>query len=299
MGPSKVFLLILIVSGVKSWLLDLSSLSESEKVAIDQLREEMGGGGKLKWEYMEEDWYLSKWLSARDFNVSLAKQLLQENLKWREEHRIDKILEENWREMEEEFTVEKDSVDLEGRPILYLNFGKWDVHKLMTEEDSLVRLGRYLTKLVEEMDTLVRRKSTSGSTSGQSINQFNLIINFDGYDIWNQGCFQCLAFYKNFAATVETHYPRSIERVLMVNAPPRFELIYWYIEADLMEKTRKSMHLFGEDRGQWEPALLAFVGRDQVPGKLLQQKPRDVTPQEMGYYRPSDDITTRMTSGQV
>lgn len=102
------------ISPSEAWKLSMEGLTSQEQDLITQLREKVES--ELTVEYMHEDIYLLRWLIAKNWKVDQAAKQLREALKWRKKNNIDGILEEDWREMEEQFPYQFNTTDKEGRP---------------------------------------------------------------------------------------------------------------------------------------------------------------------------------------
>lgn len=220
--------------------------------------------------YMKnDDLYLARWLAARNFHVDQARDLFLSNLKWREGQKMDTILNEDWREMEGEFPYNLDGIDKEGRPLLYIPLGIWNIRK-MASERHLPQLTRYFARIIEEGDLKVR-KIREGQEQGQSsiiVSQFTIILDLEGYSMQKQGCFQCLSFYAGLGEVLQSHFPRVAERIVFVNAPSIFQVTFDTVQQLLGMNARQSIEIFGPDRGIWVKAILEYLPRDQFPKGL-------------------------------
>lgn len=67
---------------------------------------------------MDDDLYLARWLSSKKWHVDEALEAMRKNFKWRKQNYMDTVLKEDWREMDEEFPYQLDTVDRKGRPCM-------------------------------------------------------------------------------------------------------------------------------------------------------------------------------------
>jgi len=261
---SSIAVLTIVISVavvVQTWPVSLTGLTKSQRFTIEELRDKVED--ELPHSYMKEDLYLLRWLSAKNFDVNQAAKLLRENLKWRRENRIDRIMQEDWQQMDADFPYTLNNFDKQGRPILYFSYGDWDIRKLAIS-GMLPKLGRYFSKMFEDADMKVRAMRAQGS----NITQFNMIMNMDGYNLAQHACLPCLPFYTTLSTTLEARYPGTAERVVFVNAPTVFEVVLSLIRGVLSSQARETMKIYGTDRKLWESKLLEFIDRSQFPGDL-------------------------------
>lgn len=55
-------------------------------------------------------------ITAKNLNVAQAETMLMQHLRWRQQNKIDAILEENFSDMESDFPYEMDTYDVKGQP---------------------------------------------------------------------------------------------------------------------------------------------------------------------------------------
>lgn len=58
--------------------------------------------------------------TARNFNIPLARDMLMNNLKWREDNRMDSILEEDFSDFEEDFKYWIKAFSYDGKPSKFM-----------------------------------------------------------------------------------------------------------------------------------------------------------------------------------
>lgn len=163
--------------------------------------------------YMKTDDYLCRWLRAREWNVEQAEQMLRENLKWREENKIDTIGDEDWSDLQEDYPYTRDTRDKLGRPVGTISIGPWDI-RAASYAGKMPRMHRYIAKLMEE--------ATQGlyELQGMGINvtQWKVLLNLDGFGIRTHACTSCLSLYQTFASTYEDHYPGYADVFVLINS---------------------------------------------------------------------------------
>lgn len=87
---------------------------------------------------------LLRFLRARDFSIDKSASMLHESLKWREEHRVDHLLDEYRMPsvLTKHFPGGWHDYDIDGRPLYILRLGHMDVKGLLKSvgEDGLLKL---------------------------------------------------------------------------------------------------------------------------------------------------------------
>jgi len=239
---------------------DANRLTHEQLNAVGALRNLIGS--ELKEEFMAEDYYLAGWLNKYNFNVEKTLVELQKDLKWRDEQKLSSILSEDWKDMKARFPFSLESSDKTGSPVLYVDYGKWDVAKYLTEEgDSAInRYKRYSSLMLTEQAKAHVRQLRS---EGRDVTQFMLLYNLDGVTPATHNCAQCSQL---FGSQMSEHLEHPsldlmINRVMFVNMPASY--------IPMMTQNYKDFEIYGEDRNQWEAKLLEYVERDQFPENLL------------------------------
>jgi len=261
MISSKLFLggVVLLVGvflrGTFSTRLSVSSLDENKKAVIVEFRAMVEKD--LPHPYMKSDAYLLRSLSANDFKLKESMDYLKKNLAWREVQKVDTILDEDWSDFRQRFPYDVNSVNKEGRPVLYYHYGIWDISQEASSGDYK-RLVRYMTaNMMEHADSKVR--------SNDDISQFDIIIDMEGYSLEKHGCVQCLQLARELLKNAEAGYSGAADNVFIINAPVIFENVYPMISrAFLEEKSRDSTKVLG-GRETYEPILLQHIAKEQFP----------------------------------
>ncbi|OXA56328.1 SEC14-like protein 2 [Folsomia candida] len=284
------FFLVFLVAGVvfvTGQTLDEDlTLTHSEKLTLDKFKERVSH--KLPHKYMQEDIYLVRWLRARKFNVEAAEQMLMENVAWRSKNKMDSVNEEDWSDLEPDFRYSIEGCDNEGRPVVSVFLGDWDIRKAILAGKSK-RLMRYIDHLVEEVTSLVR----SSQERGMNITQWTLILDMNNYNLAQHGCLQCIPIQLHFLRTLQQHYPGDVHKLHVINTPQVFTPVLQLMKPLFSERARKILTFFGRDKEEWQNVLLRDIARDKLTQNFGGDKE---SPYEMehfkqlGYFQCSNDI---------
>ncbi|OXA49432.1 Phosphatidylinositol/phosphatidylcholine transfer protein SFH6 [Folsomia candida] len=218
MSFNIVFLFVMILfpslSNQTSLQEDLT-LTQTELEILTKFRELVKS--RLPHDYMTEDIYLITWLRAKKFEIPAAENML---------------MEEDWSDFEQEFRFEIQGCDKEGRPVVSIPVGDWDVRRavLAGQSDKLIR---YFDKLLEEVTTLIR----DAQKSGENMTRFNHIMDMANYNLRIQACPLC---------------------------PPIFLSLWQIIREFLSPVTKDAIKLYGKDKSEWQTALLENIDASQL-----------------------------------
>lgn len=134
-----------------------------------------------------------------------------QNLKWRKQHKIDGIRDEDWSDFVLDYPYTNDTFDFAGRPskrklaindsnptftslshvmFTYLvgafSISDWDFRRASTSGNQM-RLFRYMTKLLEEATVSVIKLQSEG----KNVTQWKVLMNMDGFNLIQHACGSC------------------------------------------------------------------------------------------------------------
>ncbi|ODN03975.1 SEC14-like protein 2 [Orchesella cincta] len=256
LGSCYLLQLVECAQGSNSLEKDLT-LTLLQKQTLDKFKQRVAN--RLPRDYMKQDIYLIRWLRARNFNVDQAEQMLNENLKWRKNSKIDTILKEDWSEFHEKYPYNLDTISKDGKPILTGNFGDWDIRAIALA-GRMPQLIRYLDSGMEDATTMVRKFQSQG----KNVTQFDFLVNMDNYNIVQHGCLQCITFYLALVSSYENHFPGDANKIVLFNTPPVFEIVLRVIRPIMSPITRNALQVYGQDKGVWSKVLLNIADKSQL-----------------------------------
>ncbi|ODM94174.1 SEC14-like protein 2 [Orchesella cincta] len=227
-----------------------STLTEVQKKALEKFKAQMMPN--LEHEYMKDDFFLMRWLKAKDWKVGDAETMLMKNLQWRKQNRMDSIQEENWTDMMREYPYQIDVVDKQHRPVGTLSAKKWDIRRAVSQ-GRVPRLQRYMYKMLDELNT----KLYETRKNGTNVTQWSAIINADGFGLLKHACPSCIPVWVNFGNSASEHYPGFVESISVINVPrPLIRILRPIFATD-------SLKIFGSDKGAWMKYLDEKIDKDQ------------------------------------
>ncbi|XP_035707849.1 SEC14-like protein 2 [Folsomia candida] len=245
-----------IFSGTVKYADDLI-ISQKQKEILDKFREIVLS--RLPHDYMKRDIYLVRWLRAKRFDIEASETMFMRNLRWREENKMDTILNEEWSDLELNYPILMQGCDKIGRPVVSGQAGEWDVRGAILA--GLYERGlRYVDRILEESVVIVRK----AQERGENMTQFVAVIDMRHYSFVQHGCPLCVIMYAYAAQSYRDHYPGSAHRVIMINVPSAFLAAWTLIRSALPEDERNLLVLYGRDEHEWKTPLFKEIDPSEL-----------------------------------
>lgn len=264
---------------IERYLGKLDVMQESKLLQLRQSIQELRG------DCIPEDATFLRFLRAAEFSVERAKEMLTQTLHWRKKYQIDKLLDEYElpQVIKDYFPGGWHHFDKDGRPLYILRLGQMDVKGLLKSvgEEELLLLALHIC---EEGLTLMEDAT---NICGQPILQWSLLIDLEGLNmrhLWKPGIKALLRIIE----IVETNYPETMGRVLIMRAPRCFPILWTLISTFINENTRQKFVFFcGTDY------------QEQSAGGLNEYIDPDILPDFLGGSSEVNNINTYVGEGGV
>ncbi|XP_071876520.1 real-time [Bombus fervidus] len=246
---------------IERYLGKLDMMQESKLIQLRQSIKELRGSS------IPGDATLLRFLRATEFSVEKAKEMLTQTLHWRKKHQIDKLLEEYDipQVVKDYFPGGWHHFDKDGQPLYILRMGQMDVKGLLKSigEDDLLLL---VLHICEEGLVLMEEATT---VSGHPVSQWCLLIDLEGLNmrhLWRPGIKALLRIIE----IVETNYPETMGRVLIMRAPRCFPILWTLISTFINENTRKKFIFYcGTNYQEQGPGSLSdYIEPEFIPDFL-------------------------------
>lgn len=246
---------------IERYLGKLNMMQESKLIQLRHSIKELRGSS------IPSDSTLLRFLRATEFSVDKARDMLTHSLHWRKKHQIDKLLDEYEipQVIKDYFPGGWHHFDKDGRPLYILRLGQMDVKGLLKSvgEDELLLLALHIC----EEGLLLMEEATTAC--GQPISQWSLLIDLEGLNmrhLWRPGIKALLRIIE----IVETNYPETMGRVLIMRAPRCFPILWTLISTFINENTRKKFIFFcGNDYQEQGPGSLSeYIDPEFIPDFL-------------------------------
>ncbi|KLO09905.1 hypothetical protein SCHPADRAFT_833336 [Schizopora paradoxa] len=243
----------------------LGNLSASQQKALDQFRKELQDEGHFVEERMDDSTLL-RYLRARKWDVALAKKMLFDREKWREDFQLDKLMKcvlefdfKEKKEVDKYYPQYYHKVDKEGRPVYVEKLGALNLTELM----KITTQERQIQALVYEYEIFERERLPACSkAAGHPVETSCTILDLKGVGL---GKFWDVKNYVQEAAGIgQNYYPERMGKFYIVNSSWMFTTIWSVI------------------KGWLDPATVAKISITNSNDILKQQIPLENLPADLG-----------------
>eukprot|EP00963_Diacronema_lutheri_P001597 scaffold102_cov340-Pavlova_lutheri.AAC.54 len=237
--------------------------AEKQLQAVESLRFMLASEGLLRMEY--DEYALHRFLRARQFNVEKALEMIKKNIRWREENQVEHIVSTFRFEEEQAFLRVYPQgyykTDKQGRPIYYQKLGGVTWKKLT----AVTTVERFLKYHIREYEKLVRYKFPACSMrSGRHIDQTLTILDLRDVLV-SQFNSDARNLLKNIAAIDSDNYPEMMGRMVIINAPTSFKMVYAVVKTFIDKRTASKIEIYGS---KYQQRLLELVDINNLPREL-------------------------------
>ncbi|KAK8785100.1 hypothetical protein V5799_008535 [Amblyomma americanum] len=213
------------------------------------------------WQEQFTDAYLLRWLRARDLDVAKAGDLLRKNLLWREENKIDTIIERyEWHPiLKQYFPGGIFNHDRDGSPVYYIPIGNGDFKGMLqclSKEEMVMHVVYMLERLQHERESQSRKL-------GKHLDTSVMLFDWDNFSLKQVYSWQVVDYIRALVGLYENYYPETLKLALLVNTPSFFPVFWKLIKPFLSERTSRKVKIFS--REGWLPVLLEYVDPSQLP----------------------------------
>ena len=198
--------------------------SESSNPALDQLRDQTKG------EF--DDFFLSKFLKARDNNPTKALTMITSYQSWRKAASIDEISKFRFPEHDLVFKIYPriwHKTDKLGRPVWiksHYNFNFEELMKVTTTE-------RFVSNHIRENEKLQSYRLEACSVArGERVSQVVLIMDLKEFSLME--VYRALAVLKEIAQIDADYYPEMLGKIMVINAGVFFSTVWGVIKGNLV-----------------------------------------------------------------
>ncbi|KAI5956460.1 SEC14 [Candida jiufengensis] len=245
-----------------------SNLTPEQKEITIELRKELVA---LGFKDRLDDASLLRFLRARKFDLTLAKQMFIDCENWREKFGTNTILKDF--HYEEKPIVAKmyptyyHKTDKDGRPVYYEELGKVDLIKMLkvtTEE-------RMLKNLVWEYESMCQyRLPACSREAGHLVETSCTILDLKGISITS--AYNVIGYVRQASKIGQDYYPERMGKFYLINAPFGFSTAFKLFKPFLDPVTVSKIYILGYSYSK----------------ELLKQIPPQNLPKKFGGF---DDVT--------
>ena len=212
-----------------------------------------------------DDYYLLRFLRARQFDIEKTLLMFKTFLDWRVEHRADEAMViyhcPNVEKAKSMYKHGYHGTDLEGRPFYIDQPCQFDIDQLL----EVVDRDELYTYYVREYEKLLHMKFPACSqAAGKKIEQSFSLLNVDGFTMGKLKE-KSREFIKIAISIGSDNYPEIMYKTYIVNAPFLFKGAWAIIKPFIDEKTRKKISIIGTS---YTKDLFTYVDPANVPKEL-------------------------------
>ncbi|TFK81322.1 CRAL/TRIO domain-containing protein [Polyporus arcularius HHB13444] len=196
---------------------------------------------------------LAKFLRARSLNVQQAADMLVATLKWRDEFKIDEIMQEKF---DPEVFGKLGVVygkDKEGHPVTYNLYGA--VKDLKAVFGDVQKFLRWRVQFMEESIKLL---------DFETVDQMVQIHDYEGVSLTQRDA-QQKAAAKEATSIFQNHYPEFLSRKYFINVPTLLTWIFWLFKPLLSAATLAKMSVVGSGAKTLRAELSQVIPVSELP----------------------------------
>lgn len=213
-----------------------------------------------------DDYELEKWLRARVFDVKKANQMLRNSLEYKQKMKVHTLLKEYTppEVLRKYLTGGFCGHARDGSPVRVELFGNLDIKGLMlsTRKSDLEK-----TKLLQ-CEWTVQYWEEQSKKNKRRIDGLTVIFDMANVGtsmLWRPG----IQMYLHLVKILEDNYPEMMRRLLVINAPRIFPLLYKLARPLISDDMKEKIHVAADN---YQELLLRYVNEDNLPacygGKL-------------------------------
>lgn len=235
----------------------VGDLTEQQMTALDELRANVDDILRPS----HDDYFLLRWLRARNFNVAQAEAMLRENLQWRKQNNVDAILDdyEPTEVLKKYYPGGLVGHDKEGCPLWIIPFGYTDIKGLFYS----VKKSDFIRHIIQQLEYSAQDMAAQTEKLGRVIEMHSFIFDLENFNLKQIAWKPALDMIINLVTMYEDHYPEMLKKAYVINAPKIYPIIYNMVKPFLSEETAKKIHVFGKDK--WKEALLQDIAPEELP----------------------------------
>ncbi|XP_049520711.1 SEC14-like protein 2 [Dermacentor silvarum] len=238
----------------------VGDLTEQQMTALDELRANVDDILRPS----HDDYFLLRWLRARNFNVAQAEAMLRENLQWRKQNNVDAILDdyEPTEVLKKYYPGGLVGHDKEGCPLWIIPFGYTDIKGLFYS----VKKSDFIRHIIQQLEYSAQDMAAQTEKSSSARNQVKrqtTPASQASPPPYKKALLNKLA---TSAATPDRQQARPRRTPMPrrhLGTPKIYPIIYNMVKPFLSEETAKKIHVFGKDK--WKEALLQDIAPEELP----------------------------------
>ncbi|XP_071115999.1 SEC14-like protein 3 [Haliotis cracherodii] len=234
---------------------NVGDLSQKQKDILEKFKNKVKD--ILKPEH--DDYYILRWLRARNFDLKKSETMLRNDYSWRKHIGADTIR-EDYKVPE---VLQKYYIggfcghDNEGCPVWYEPFGYIDLKGVL---QSVKKMDIIKMKVLQ-MEKIYHLFRTAEEKKGHKAAQIIIVFDLDKFSmkhLWKPGVDVMCELITMF----EDHYPETLKSSFVINAPRIFPIAYNLFRPFLSEETVKKVQILGSN---YKEVLINHIPPQELP----------------------------------
>lgn len=242
----------------------MGDLSEEQEAALEKFKKYIAEEN-LTNDPRYDDYYLLRFLRARQFDMEKTIKMFTDFLAWRTEHRADEAMViykcPNVEKAKNLYQHGYHGTDRLGRPFYIDQPCKFHIDDLL----EIVEKAELYQYYVREYEKLLHiRMPACSAACGTRIEQSFSLLNIDGFTMGKLKE-KSREFVKIATSIGQDNYPEIMGKTFIINAPFVFKGAWAIVKGFLDEKTRKKITILGSS---YQKELFEHVDPENVPKEL-------------------------------
>ncbi|XP_033627184.1 SEC14-like protein 2 isoform X1 [Asterias rubens] len=205
-----------------------------------------------------DDHMLLRFLRARSFNLKTTEVLFRKDLKWKNQMQTSSLSIENSPEVLRKYWPGGCcGFDKEGSPVWIDPFGKCDLRGLLYSSKAS-DIFKHNVAILESLYQKMQQQSHKLESHVEGIIYIADMEGFGLHHLWKPG----VDVVNRNVALFEQHYPETLKKIFVINAPTIFPIAYSLVKPFLQENTRKKISVLGSN---WKETLLKHIDANELP----------------------------------
>ncbi|XP_076106497.1 retinal-binding protein-like [Mytilus galloprovincialis] len=206
-----------------------------------------------------DDFELQKWLQARCYNIDEAEKMLRNSMAYKENNHVKDLI----RDYKPPEVLDKYLAGglvgqaKDGSTLRVELYGRLDMRGIM---NSVKKSDLEKTKILHCEANIEDWKKRTEQT-GTRIDGLTVIFDMEGvgrHMLWTPG----IQMYLHMVKILEDNYPEMLKRLLVINAPGIFPILYKLCKPLISKDTKNKIEIIG---GNYQETLKKYIDDEYLP----------------------------------
>lgn len=256
----------------------VNSLTQEQSETLEVFRKRLGSRTEHS-AFLDRvlflDCVLLRFLRAKSFDVDAAMTIFEKHLEFRKERHLDvptgdcayslgspEHLLPELPSVQSKYPHGFHGMDRSGRPIYIEQIGKMDIQKLF----SVTTPERLISYFIHESERQTTHRFTACSLAcGRLVESSLLILDLQGLSFRTVTSTTARKIMKDLAQIQQDQFPELMGKMVIVNAPKVFSVVWSLAKSLLDPKTVEKIEIFAAEPAKYMPRLLELISPENLP----------------------------------